>query len=39
MSAPAGITRVTLLKDLRLEWRSKDASNSMLFNRVRLQAD
>src|ERR1700690_2119000 len=26
-----GITRVTLLKDLRLEWRSKDAINSMLF--------
>jgi len=31
MSAPSGITRVTLLKDLRLEWRSKDAVNSMLF--------
>jgi len=31
MSAPTGITRVTLLKDLRLEWRSKDAINSMLF--------
>jgi heme exporter protein B len=31
MTAPAGITRVTLLKDLRLEWRSKDAINSMLF--------
>jgi heme exporter protein B len=31
MSAPAGITGVTLLKDLRLEWRSKDAINSMLF--------
>jgi hypothetical protein len=30
-SAPSGITRVTLLKDLRLEWRSKDAINSMLF--------
>src|SRR5881397_3467241 len=29
--APAGITRATLLKDLRLEWRSKDAINSMLF--------
>jgi heme exporter protein B len=27
----AGITRVTLMKDLRLEWRSKDAINSMLF--------
>ena len=26
-----GITRTTLLKDLRLEWRSKDAINSMLF--------
>jgi heme exporter protein B len=25
------ITRTTLLKDLRLEWRSKDAINSMLF--------
>ena len=31
MSAPTGITRITLLKDLRLEWRSKDAINSMLF--------
>ena len=31
MSAPTGITRATLLKDLRLEWRSKDAINSMLF--------
>lgn len=31
MSAPPGITRATLLKDLRLEWRSKDAINSMLF--------
>ncbi len=31
MTAPTGITRVTLLKDLRLEWRSKDAINSMLF--------
>ena len=30
-SAPSGITRATLLKDLRLEWRSKDAINSMLF--------
>ena len=28
---PTGITRATLLKDLRLEWRSKDAINSMLF--------
>ncbi len=31
MSTPTGITRATLLKDLRLEWRSKDAINSMLF--------
>src|ERR1700722_13755658 len=31
MSAPAGITRVTLLKDLRLEGRPKDTINSMLF--------
>ena len=31
MSEPTGITRATLLKDLRLEWRSKDAINSMLF--------
>jgi heme exporter protein B len=30
-TTPTGITRVTLLKDLRLEWRSKDAINSMLF--------
>jgi heme exporter protein B len=29
-SLPA-ITRATLVKDLRLEWRSKDAINSMLF--------
>jgi len=28
---PAGITRATLAKDIRLEWRSKDAINSMLF--------
>jgi heme exporter protein B len=28
---PPGITRATLVKDLRLEWRSKDAINSMLF--------
>ena len=27
----AAITRATLTKDLRLEWRSKDAINSMLF--------
>ncbi len=31
MPAPTGITRATLRKDLRLEWRSKDAINSMLF--------
>src|ERR1700739_3985827 len=31
MSPPTGITRATLIKDLRLEWRSKDAINSMLF--------
>src|SRR6202522_58896 len=31
MSAPTGIAAVTLHKDLRLEWRSKDAINSMLF--------
>src|SRR5271154_3842948 len=31
VSAPTGITQATLLKDLRLEWRSKDAINSMLF--------
>jgi ABC-type transport system involved in cytochrome c biogenesis, permease component len=31
LSAPTGITRATLTKDLRLEWRSKDAINSMLF--------
>jgi len=31
MPAPIGITRATLRKDLRLEWRSKDAINSMLF--------
>ncbi|HWZ83820.1 MAG TPA: heme exporter protein CcmB [Terriglobales bacterium] len=28
---PSGITRASLWKDLRLEWRSKDAINSMLF--------
>jgi heme exporter protein B len=27
----SGLTFVTLIKDLRLEWRSKDAINSMLF--------
>jgi heme exporter protein B len=26
-----GLTRASLIKDLRLEWRSKDAINSMLF--------
>ena len=26
-----GLTRVTLVKDIRLEWRSKDAMNAMLF--------
>src|ERR1022692_1012758 len=31
MSAVASLTRATLAKDLRLEWRSKDAINSMLF--------
>jgi heme exporter protein B len=31
MSVPSGITLVTLQKDVRLEWRSKDALNSMLF--------
>jgi heme exporter protein B len=31
MKVPSGVTRVTLLKDLRLEWRSKDAINAMLF--------
>jgi len=31
MSAPTGITWATLAKDVRLEWRSKDAINSMLF--------
>src|SRR6266576_3618329 len=31
MSALATLTRATLAKDLRLEWRSKDAINSMLF--------
>jgi heme exporter protein B len=29
--AAAGVTQATLAKDLRLEWRSKDAINSMLF--------
>src|ERR1700736_3764528 len=31
MSTVASLTRATLAKDLRLEWRSKDAINSMLF--------
>jgi heme exporter protein B len=31
MSSASGLTRATLTKDLRLEWRSKDAINSMLF--------
>jgi heme exporter protein B len=31
MTPPSGITRASLWKDLRLEWRSKDAINSMLF--------
>ena len=29
--AVSGVTRATLAKDIRLEWRSKDAINSMLF--------
>ena len=31
MSSLASITRATLRKDIRLEWRSKDAINAMLF--------
>ena len=31
MSALASVLRSTLAKDIRLEWRSKDAINSMLF--------
>lgn len=31
MSTPSGVTLATLFKDLRMEWRSKDAINSMLF--------
>jgi heme exporter protein B len=31
MSSVTSLTRATLAKDLRLEWRSKDAINSMLF--------
>jgi heme exporter protein B len=31
MSALASVLRTTLAKDIRLEWRSKDAINSMLF--------
>ena len=30
-AVPMGVTAATLAKDLRLEWRSKDAINSMLF--------
>lgn len=29
--SPSAVTVATLLKDLRIEWRSKDAINSMLF--------
>ena len=31
MSSLSNISTATLTKDLRLEWRSKDAINSMLF--------
>ena len=31
MSSLPAISTATLTKDLRLEWRSKDAINSMLF--------
>ncbi len=31
MSSLSAITRATLRKDIRLEWRSKDAINAMLF--------
>ena len=31
MTALARVTRTTLTKDIRLEWRSKDALNGMLF--------
>jgi heme exporter protein B len=31
MSSLSSITRATLTKDIRLEWRSRDAINSMLF--------
>jgi heme exporter protein B len=31
MTSSFGITRATLAKDIRLEWRSKDGINSMLF--------
>lgn len=31
MTALASVLRATLVKDIRLEWRSKDAINSMLF--------
>ena len=31
MKPPSNITAATLVKDIRLEWRSKDAINAMLF--------
>src|SRR4051794_11098179 len=31
MSTLVAVTRITLAKDMRLEWRSKDALNAMLF--------
>jgi heme exporter protein B len=31
LNQPSNITQATLAKDIRLEWRSKDAINSMLF--------
>jgi len=31
MTRSSNITAVTLAKDIRLEWRSKDAINAMLF--------
>jgi heme exporter protein B len=31
MRGSTGLTRASLVKDLRLEWRSKDATNAMLF--------
>ena len=36
MSSMRSITWATLAKDIRLEWRSKDALNSMLFNTARV---